>query len=190
MSTEEISAELIQSCIRQERRAQNTLYRLTYARLMNICNRYARGNEEARELFIQGFMKILSKLESYRPHIPFESWISRVMINTIIDEYRKNLHFKERHFFTENGVLEYHSPADYNEFERQMSNEQAISMLKQLPPSTREVFMLFAIDNYTHKEIGQMLGISENTSKWHVADARKKLMESLGTKFKREKVSK
>ena len=81
-----INKELINACIKQDRRAQNMLYKETYARLMNICRRYAKNSEEARELFTIGFLKILNNLEKYQSQIPFESWISRVMINVFDEE--------------------------------------------------------------------------------------------------------
>jgi len=181
-----ISSKLIQSCIEQDRRAQNELYRLTYSRLMNICYRYASNNEEARELFTQGFLKILSNLEKYSLQMPFESWISRVMINSIIDNHRKHIHFKEHHVFPDNDNLERGNGATVNDYENQVNRDEALNLLKQLPPATREVFTLFAIDEYTHREIGTALGISENTSKWHVAEARKKLIVLLKKTFKTE----
>ena len=181
--TENIN-KLIQSCIKQDRRAQNMLYQETYSRLMNICRRYACNNEEARELFSQGFLKILNNLEKYQQQMPFESWISRVMINTIIDIHRKEMRFKEHHTFVDSDELEFRNEADINDYEKLMNREQAMSLIKHLPDATRQVFTLFAIDEYTHKEIGALLGISENTSKWHVSDARKKLMKSLSGIFK------
>ncbi|HAP00734.1 MAG TPA: RNA polymerase subunit sigma-24 [Bacteroidetes bacterium] len=188
MTEQKVNSELINSCIQQDRRAQNMLYKQTYTRLMNICRRYARNSEEARELFTIGFLKILNNLDKYQQHIPFESWISRVMINSIIDEHRRHSSFKEHHQFVENEKLDYKNEADFNEYEKQMSTDQALSMLNQLPEATRKVFALFAIDDYTHKEIAVMLGISENTSKWHVSDARKRLLKQLSGTFKTEKV--
>lgn len=184
MTEQKINSELISDCIKQNRRAQNMLYKETYARLMNICRRYARNSEEARELFTLGFLKILNNLNKYSPQIPFESWISKVMINSIIDEHRSHLTFNEHHQFVESDELEYQTEADLNEYEKQMSTDQALAMLKQLPEATRKVFSLFAIDEYTHKEIAVMLGISENTSKWHVSDARKKLLKQLSGIYK------
>ena len=184
-----INNELIKACIKQDRRAQNMLYKETYARLMNICRRYARNSEEARELFTIGFLKILSNLEKYQTQMPFESWISRVMINSIIDEHRKHLSFNQHHQFVDGEELEFQNEADINDYEKQMSTEQALSMLKHLPEATRKVFALFAIYKYTHKEIAAVLSISENTSKWHVSDARKKLMKELSGIFKQEKVA-
>ena len=189
MTEQLINKELINACINQDRRAQNMLYKETYARLMNICRRYAKNSEEARELFTIGFLKILNNLEKYQSQIPFESWISRVMINAIIDEHRKHANFKEHHEFVDSEELEFQHEADINDYEKQMSTEQALGILNHLPEATRKVFALFAIDEYTHKEIALLLGISENTSKWHVSDARKRLMKELSGIFIKEKVA-
>ncbi|MGZ4089519.1 MAG: RNA polymerase sigma factor, partial [Bacteroidia bacterium] len=84
-----IQPELINECINRERRAEYAMYKATYSYLMSICIRYTRNSDKAKEILNMGFLKILDNLEKYRPEVPFKTWIRRIMINTLIDEYRK-----------------------------------------------------------------------------------------------------
>ena len=179
MEGNEVSSKLINACMKQDRRAQNALYRLLYSRMMNICKRYTRNEEEAREFFVQGFLKILNNLDKRILAVPFEAWASKVMINTVIDAWRKEQRFKEYHEFTEMNETDLQNEQELNDFEKKINRDQALSMLRSLPEATRQVFTLFAIDEYTHREIGELLNISPNTSKWHVSEARKKLLQDL-----------
>ena len=86
----EIDQKLISSCINNERKAQFELYKKCYGLLMGVCLRYQKNREDAEEVLNQGFLKILLNLDKYNTKIPFEAWIRRVMINTVIDEYRKD----------------------------------------------------------------------------------------------------
>lgn len=127
-----------------------------------------------------GFLKVLDNLDRYSPDVPFEAWIRRIMINVLIDDFRKNRKVRELIEYTdfsENHIKE--TPVDYNEAEKQFNAEQLEGFIQALPSMSRKVFNLFAIDGYTHKEIAELLAISEGTSKWHVSYARKKLQEMM-----------
>lgn len=168
--------QLIQDCLRQDRSAQERLYKACFGTLMGICRRYHRDREEAISALNLGFFKILSNLSKYRPEVPFQAWISRIMINAIIDEFRRSQRYKQAHVavdFTEQTA--YHEEQPFQRGEYQLDAEEVEQLLHRLPPTTRQVFNLFAMDGYSHKDIGQLLGITEGTSKWHVAEARKQL---------------
>jgi RNA polymerase sigma-70 factor (ECF subfamily) len=171
-----IQPSLIALCIKQDRKAEFELYKLTYSYLMSICMRYSKDKDTASESLNLGFLKILKNLTSYKSSIPFKSWIRRVMVNTLIDEYRKNKREKEKIMY----VNEYYDSPDFSEVNEALSRlnyQQLLSQINLLPEATKKVFNLFAIDGYSHKEIGEMLMISEGTSKWHVNAARQKLKE-------------
>lgn len=171
-----IQPQLIALCIKQDRKAEYELYKLTYSYLMGICMRYSRDKDSASESLNMGFLKILKNLSTYNPEIPFKAWIRRVMVNTLIDEYRKNKREKEKVTYVEN----YYDSADFsdvNEALSRISYNQLLLQINMLPEATKKVFNLFAIDGYSHKEIGEMLSISEGTSKWHINAARQKLKE-------------
>jgi len=171
-----IQPSLIALCIKQDRKAEFELYKLTYSYLMSICMRYSKDKDTASESLNMGFLKILKNLTSYKSSIPFKSWIRRVMVNTLIDEYRKNKREKEKIMY----VNEYYDSPDFSEVNEALSRlnyQQLLSQINLLPEATKKVFNLFAIDGYSHKEISEMLMISEGTSKWHVNAARQKLKE-------------
>ncbi len=175
-----IEEALISACIGKERKAQFQLFKQSYSFLMGICYRYVRNREDAEELVNMGFLKILTNLEKYRKEVPFTLWMRRIMINTIIDEYRKNK--KEKEMFKSIDFNEYHDEYDaksVNDYMSKMDVEQIHSLILTLPPMSQRVFNLFVIDGYGHKEIGAMLDISEGTSKWHLNSARTKLKEML-----------
>lgn len=170
----DIDKELLNACIREERKAQFELYKACYSILMSVCLRYERNKEDAEFMLNKVFFKILTNLDRYDPKAPFEAWIRRIAINTQIDEFRK----KSRH------KLEYHeapmdlaplSVMDYNEADKKFDAEDLERMIRSLPPVSQKVFNLYVVDGYNHKEIGEQLNISEGTSKWHLSSARKKL---------------
>ena len=173
-----MTQDLLYACKKGDRKAQYQLFRLCFNTLMGVCIRYQKEESEAMASLNLGFLKILNNLDKYRPEAPFEAWIRRIMINTLIDEFRKNRQVKElveyRDFSEESNTNGW---ADYNDAEQQITAEQLTVMLQELPAVSRKVFNLFAIDGYSHQEIGTMLGISEGTSKWHVNYARKRLKE-------------
>lgn len=171
-----IQPHLIALCIKRDRKAEYELYKQSYSYLMSICMRYSRDKDTASEMLNAAYLKILTSLTSYKPEIPFKSWIRRIMVNTLIDEYRKNKREKEKVSYVE----EYFDSTDFsdvNEALSRISCQQILEQINRLPEATRKVFNLFAIDGYSHKEIGELLEISEGTSKWHLNAARQKLKE-------------
>jgi RNA polymerase sigma-70 factor (ECF subfamily) len=174
-----IHPDLIAKCIKQDRRGEYELYKLSYSYLMSICLRYNKDKDTASEILNMGFMKILKNIAAYNPEIPFKVWIRRIMINTLIDEYRKQKREKERVTYVE----EYYDSTDYADVNEALSNiscKQIYEEINKLPQATKQVFNLYVIDGYSHKEVGELLGISEGTSKWHLNAARQKLKEQIG----------
>lgn len=148
--------------------------------MMGICIRYANSSEDARSLMNLGFLKVLNNLEKRKEQIPFGLWARRVIINSIIDEYRKNKKEKE--------IMEYHDFSDrqdedglidMNDAVKRMDVAEIQKHIDRLPKLSKKVFNLFVVDGYGHKEIGEMLGMSEGTSKWHLSTAKQKLRESI-----------
>ncbi|HQQ94019.1 MAG TPA: RNA polymerase sigma factor [Bacteroidia bacterium] len=173
-----IQPELIASCINGERKAEYQLYKLTFSYLMSICIRYTRNEDKAKEVLNQGFYKVLVNLKHYKTDSPFKPWIRKIMINTLINEFNKeqahhrNIQYVEDYFETEN----------YSELNACLSRadtEEIYSFIARLAPASRQVFNLYYIDGYKHKEIAEMMNISEGTSKWHLNAAREKLKELL-----------
>jgi RNA polymerase sigma-70 factor (ECF subfamily) len=176
-----IQPTLIASCIKRDRKAEYELYKNTYSYLMSICLRYTKDKDMASEMLNVGFLKILSNLEKYNLAIPFKVWIRKIMVNTLIDEYRKNKREREKVTYVE----EYYDSTDFSEANEALSRinvQQIYALINDLPEATKQVFNLFVIDGYAHKEIADMLGISEGTSKWHLNAARQKLKDQIEKK--------
>ena len=184
-----VNRQLLLDCARGDRRAQFQLYKSCYSVLMGVCIRYRKDQDEAAEILNTGFLKILTKLEKYKEEVPFEAWIRRIMINTVIDEFRKNRKVQELIEHTDfTDDYKYTDQVDYNVADRNFDAEQLELLIKRLPPVSQKVFNLYAVDGYNHREIGEMLGISDGTSKWHLSFARKKLQEMIRTTIHSSKV--
>ncbi|MBX7242988.1 MAG: sigma-70 family RNA polymerase sigma factor [Bacteroidia bacterium] len=163
-----------------DQKAQSALYKLCYPILMRIGWRYETEDGMAAEYVNIAFLKIIQNLSKYAESVPFEAWIRRIMINCVIDEFRKNKKYKDLIVRNETGVFTDNDySVDVNEADQLLSTEDIHKLLKLLPEATAKVFNLFVFDEYTHKEISQLLGISEGTSKWHVSHARQELKKHL-----------
>ncbi len=175
-----IDSQLLKDAAKGDRRAQFQLYKRCSSVLMSVCVRYRRSEDEAVGMMNAGFLKILQNLEKYGGETPFEAWIRRIMINTLIDDFRKNRKVSElieNHDFTD--THDHDTLVDFNTADLRFDAAQLEAMIRKLPPVSMKVFNLFAIDGYSHQEIGAMLRISEGTSKWHVSFARQRLREML-----------
>lgn len=168
-----VEKSLLLDCQNNVRRAQFELYHKCYGILMSICLRYHKNSEDAEEVLNVGFLKIVTKLDMYNESVPFEAWIRRIMINTVIDEFRKNKKSKAAIEYTDfDGVHEARS-VSYNDADLMFEAEELQNMIQTLPPVSQKVFNLHIIDGYSHKEIAEKMDISVGTSKWHVSNARK-----------------
>jgi RNA polymerase sigma-70 factor (ECF subfamily) len=125
----------------------------------------------------QGFLKILTNLDKRRPEVPFELWARRIMINTVIDEYRKDRPRKAQESL--DASLDESTLVEVNDYLRHMEADAFAGLLQRVPDMSRKVFNLFAMDGYAHAEIAELLGISEGTSKWHVSHARQVLQQAI-----------
>ncbi len=182
-----IDAKLLKACQAKDQRAQYQLYKRCFSLLMGVCIRYKKDEDEARAILNVGFLKILNNLDKYRPNVPFEAWIRRIMINTVIDEFRRNKKEREYIEYTDFQTSpNYNQHVDYNEADKEFDVQALEHLIKQLPPMSQQVFNLYVIDGYSHKEIGGMLGISDGTSKWHLSNARKILKRQLGQALKKK----
>jgi RNA polymerase sigma factor (sigma-70 family) len=161
-----------------DRTAQYQLYKWCYPILMAVCVRYQQQHDDAADLLNQGFLKVIQNIGKYNPDAPFEAWIRRIMINTAIDQYRRQK--VERRDTVQIG--------DWQEVQHEMEHtsntaagmldlEHLQAMINRLTPMAKKVFNLFAIDGFSHQEISDLLGISVGTSKWHLSDARARLQE-------------
>ena len=184
-----VNRQLLKDCANGDRRAQFQLYKSCYSVLMGVCIRYKKNQDEAAEVLNMGFLKILNNIGKYREEVPFEAWIRRIMINTVIDEFRKYRKVQELIEYTDfTDDHNYYDQVDYNTADQNFDAEQLEMIIKRLPPISQKVFNLYAIDGFNHREIGEMLGISDGTSKWHLSFARKKIQEMIQNTLHSSKV--
>jgi RNA polymerase sigma-70 factor (ECF subfamily) len=185
-----IDRDLIQACRKNDRRAQMTLYEQCFPALMRTCLRYKNDQDKAVEYLNLGFFKVLKNIDKYPVEAPFIAWARKVVINTIIDEFRKEKRYRKHFIHVEAVELQRDKKViDYAEAEKKIDADQILLFIEQLPDQRREIFNLFALDGFTHKEIGEKLGIAEGTSKWHVSEARKFLKSAItGQLLKKEKI--
>lgn len=174
-----VKPDLLVRCRKNDRKSHNELYRHCYGFIMSICLRYTSNREDAEALLNQSFLKIITNLDKYKEDIPFGSWVNRVTVNTIIDEFRRDKKRREHMQETDFQEAAVVHPVDFNQASQELDAEELEKMIQQLPDTSRKVFNLYAIEGFTHKEIGEMLGMSDGTSKWHVSFARKSLQEMI-----------
>ena len=160
--------QMVAGCLEGDRVAQKELYK-TYARkMMSICMRYAHGREQAQDILQDGFVKVFQQVGHFRGEGPLGGWIARTMVNTALDHLRRNKPFDHSLDLTEAE----HLHAEDEHVLSGMTTDELMGLIQSLPPGYRTVFNLFAIEGYPHKDIGDMLGISENTSKSQFMKAR------------------
>jgi RNA polymerase sigma-70 factor (ECF subfamily) len=177
--------KLINDCLSNKRRAQEELFRLYYGKMLAVCLRYAKDRDTAEEILQEGFIKIFDKLDAFDYKGSFEGWMRRIVANTAIDSLRKQ---KKDPFLTDNDEdfkLGGTNPMIERE-EAEMTTikgELAMEAIQELSPAYRAVFNLYVLEEYTHKEISEILGISEGTSKSNLAKAKMNLQRILTDRF-------
>lgn len=160
-------SELLDACLAGSRLAQKQLYDRYSARMMAVCMRYAQTTFEAEDVLQEGFLTVFKNLPKFRRECPLEFWIRRIMVNAALRQHRRNAHLI--------AVSEGEYPQDLADEEFTLANygfEELLTLIQELAPRYRMVFNLFAIEGYSHKEIGELMGISEGTSKSQYARAR------------------
>ena len=176
--------EIINGCIKNDRKMQKELYRIYAPRMYSICLRYAKSREEAKDILQECFIKVFAKIDQFSGEHSFEGWMKRVFANTAITHYNTNLKYYYHDDITEINETE---TMHFNAAETEYSQEELLGVIESLSDGYRMVFNLFAIEGFKHKEIAEMLGIDETTSKSQFFRARKliqkKLLELSGEKI-------
>lgn len=175
MAASQKEIELVKACQQNDRQAQNAFYNLYKGRLMGVCRRYARTLAEAEDIFQEAFIKIFQHLGSLQNPESVTYWVKSTVIRTAIDYYRQHRNESEQVNYAE--ILEEWStrPTVYD----QLTQEEVLKVINEMPNGYRVVANLFYIDGYTHQEIAKMLDIAEGTSKSQLARAREILKKKL-----------
>ncbi len=171
-------SDLITGCIAGDRRMQESLYRKYSAKMYAVCLRYASNTDDARDLLQEGFIKVFRNLEKFRHEGSFEGWMRRVFVNTSIEHFRKKVYTNSISEKEEMAVED----ASWTALDN-LAEKDIVQLVRELSPGYRTVFNMYVIEGYSHKEIGDLLGITEGTSKSQLARAKailqKKVVEFL-----------
>ncbi|MEO6687183.1 MAG: sigma-70 family RNA polymerase sigma factor [Dyadobacter sp.] len=169
---------VLEACKVGNDQAQRCLIRQFSGYAKSISVRYAASFEEAEEIVNDGFLKVFNSLHKYDANQPFKAWFRTIVINTAIDYYRKNIKWQGQCSLDGLEVTDWS-----NDILSEISAQEILILVQKLPPAYRMVFTLFIIDGYSHKEIAEMLGIQEGTSKSNLRDARRKLQAMIKLTF-------
>lgn len=165
--------ELIQRCKEQDRKAQAQLYQQFSGVLFSICLRYSPNKTEAEDNLQDAFITIFKKIGQYTGKGSFEGWLKRVTVNTVLQKYRK----QKMYDIKDEAQLE--QPEEVIVETDNVPLKFLLQIIQELPERYRLVFSMYVLDGYTHKEIAEMLGISDGTSKSNLARARNILKEKI-----------
>ena len=165
--------QLIQGCIRNERGAQEKLYRLFYPKMMSLVRRYIDHEEQAEEVLNNGYLRAFQKIKQYNFQGSFEGWIRKIVFHAVADYVKQNAKYTSQILLVEKDELVHKDHAD------KLYYDQLMQLVQSLPDATRAVFNMYVMDGLTHKEIGNIVGISEGTSKWHLSEGRRILKEKI-----------
>lgn len=170
-------SDLINGCLEGNRRMQAEMYRRFSPRMYAVCLRYASNAEEAEDILQEGFIKVFKKLDSFRSEGSFEGWVRRIFVNTAIEHFRRKRYLQPVTEKEENTIEgKYLSVLDH------MAEKDILALIQELSPGYRTVFNMYVVEGYTHKEIADMMGISEGTSKSQLSRA-KVILQDLVKKF-------
>lgn len=165
--------QLIQGCIRNERSAQEKLYRLFYPKMMALVRRYIDQDVQAEEIMNNGYLRAFQKIKQYNFQGSFEGWLRKIVFHAVADYVKQNTKYSSQIVLIEKDELVHKDHAD------KLYYDQLVQLVQALPDATRTVFNMYIMEGFTHREIGNILGISEGTSKWHLSEGRRVLKEKI-----------
>jgi len=164
--------KLIQRCKRRDIKAQSEIYHLFAGKMFGLCLKYSRNKQEAEDNLQDAFITIFDKIDQFKYRGSFEGWMKRIVINTTLQTYRQKnvLNLVEKNLPDE---------VEVEIDEEDISLDYLLKIIQELPERYRMVFNLYVLDGYSHKEIADLLGIAEGTSKSNLSRARLILKEKI-----------
>ncbi|MEA3504825.1 MAG: RNA polymerase sigma factor [Bacteroidota bacterium] len=174
---------IIKGCIKGNSKSREALYKMYADKMYAVCRYYTKDYTEAEDVLHEGFIKIFENVSKFKNKGSFEGWIRRIIVNTALEKFRRNnkMHSVPEDFLT----IEDNKSVDV---ESAISAKELSQMISELTPKYKMVFNLYALEGYSHKEISEMLGISEGTSKSNLARARNILKKRVEESYKINKV--
>jgi RNA polymerase sigma-70 factor (ECF subfamily) len=178
--------KLVKDCLKGKPQAQRELYELFAKEMLGVCYRYTRSMKDAEDVLQEGFVKVFRNLVQYKYEGELGAWIRRIMVNSALNFLKRNRKYQQEMYFTQEYL---HPVADDDPVIRIQAKELA-DLIRQLPHGYQVIFNLHAVEGYTHVEIGELLGISDGTSRSQYSRARNLLItwiENFSTDKKKEK---
>ncbi len=181
MTADSNLAQMWEGCLRNDRKQQELLYRKLAPKMLAVCMRYANDRDEAQDILQEGFIKMFNNVHKYRGEGNLEGWIRRIMVHCAISRYRKLRPM----------ILVEDFPEESNSFGNSYNDhglevKDLLKIIQKLPETYRSVFNLYAVEGYSHQEIGQTLGMTELLSRTTLHRARNILKEMIGRLTARE----
>lgn len=174
-SQDEDISQLVKDCINNDRKAQERLYKNYYRGMMNLCLRYCNTEADALPVLNIAFYKVFKKIGQYdHSKAQLYTWIRKIVLHECFNHLRLEKGKLQTGSFEDDADIQI-EPSVFDK----MKETAVLHFVQRLPPATRAVFNLFVVEGFSHKEVAQMLSISEGTSKWHLNDGRKKLQSMI-----------
>jgi RNA polymerase sigma-70 factor (ECF subfamily) len=178
--------KLVKDCLKGKLQAQRELYEQFAKEMLGVCYRYTRSIKDAEDVLQEGFVKVFYNLGQFKYEGELGAWIRRIMVNTALNFLKRNRKYQKEMYFTQEYL---HPVADDDPIIRIQAKELA-DLIRQLPQGYQVIFNLYAVEGYSHVEIGEMLGISDGTSRSQYSRARNLLItwiEKYSSDKKKEK---
>ncbi|MDB5209474.1 MAG: polymerase, sigma-24 subunit, subfamily [Sediminibacterium sp.] len=167
--------KLVKDCLKNNAVAQKQLYELFAESMLGVCYRYTKSMNDAEEVLQQGFIKVFRNLYQYKMEGDLGAWIRRIMVNTAINYLKRKPRYQLDLGFEDSQL----HPVITAEPEIKLNMKDLLNLVRQLPPGYQTIFNLYAVEGYSHGEIGKILGINEGTSRSQYARARALLINWL-----------
>jgi RNA polymerase sigma-70 factor (ECF subfamily) len=168
-------AEIIEGCKKGDRKSQEQLYREFSRKMFGICLGYAKDEDDAKDILQEGFIKVFHNIHQFNGEGALGGWVRRIIVNTAIDKYRQSAKIFTISLDISAGQPE---PTDNSILDR-IDSDELLELIHNLPEGSRLIFNLFAVEGYKHKEIAEMLNISEGTSKSQLHEAKRILQKKI-----------
>jgi RNA polymerase sigma-70 factor (ECF subfamily) len=164
--------KLVKDCLKGKPQAQQMLYDQYAPPMLGVCYRYTRSMRDAEDVLQEGFIRVFQHLAQFKHEGELGAWIRRIMVNTALNYLKRNRRYQEQMYFTE----EYLHPVAEEDPAMRIQARELADLIRQLPQGYQVIFNLHAVEGFTHVEIGEMLGISDGTSRSQYARARNLLI--------------
>lgn len=177
--------EIIAGCLKGSAAHQEALYKKFASKMLAVCQRYAHTSFEAEDIFQEAFVKVFHNLSHFQGKGSFEGWVRYIFINTAINHYNRN----KKHYHQAEVEQQFDLSSSEADAMSRLSHEELLQLVQSLPEGYRMVFNLYVIEGYNHKEIGELLGINEGTSKSQLSKAKSILKKTILTLLEQRHVA-